>query len=282
MCDKLSVYIQYLLPQHLVSRFAGLVANCRWRWLKNKIIKNFIKKYKVEMSIAVLELPEEYPTFNNFFIRHLKPEARPLAKEPLQIVSPVDGCVSQIGRIRHHTLLQAKGATFDLLRLLGGSTKMADLFYNGNFATFYLSPRDYHRVHMPLSGTLKETLYIPGKLFSVNLKTTQYVPELFARNERLVCLFDTDAGPMIVIMIGAMLVASINTVWPQKIDRKTIVPQTFSEPFYLEKGAELGYFTLGSTVMVLFAKDSMRWQPDLQENSQVYVREFLGLLRDKT
>ena len=282
MCKKLSILAQYLAPQRALTRFAGWMADCRWPWLKNKLIFDFIERYQVDMKAAVIESPTDYPNFNSFFTRRLKPELRPIVQGSAEIASPADGSISQIGKIHQDTLVQAKGFDFDLVSLLGGSKKNADLFYDGNFATIYLSPRDYHRVHMPLSGTLRETIYIPGKLFSVNDKVASFIPKLFARNERLVCLFDTHAGPMAVIMVGAMIVGSINTVWPQEINpRKVTITQSFAEPVNLSKGAELGYFKLGSTAIVLFAKDKIEWTPSLQKDHSICMGQLLGTLANE-
>jgi len=269
--------LQHIAPQHALSRFAGWMANCRWVWLKNRLIRNFIRDYEVDMKAAILESPNDYPNFNAFFTRHLKPTLRPIVQLPHQIASPADGCISQIGKIYHDTLLQAKGFQFNLLALLGGSINNAALFYDGCFVTLYLSPRDYHRVHMPFSGTLRETTYIPGNLFSVSNETAQLIPNLFARNERLVCLFDTNKGPMIVILVGAMIVGSIHTVWSQTIHRRQVTIQSFADqPIYLEKGAELGHFELGSTVIVLFAKDKMEWGASLITNTSIQMGQLLG------
>ena len=213
MLKSLHVLLQYCAPQKTLSRFVGILANCRWVWFKNWAIKRLIRKYHVDKSEALLENLDDYPTFNSFFTRRLKPELRPIAAGDKTIISPVDGCISQIGKIDGDTIFQAKKFHFSTTSLLGGSIEDAQLFHQGQFATVYLAPRDYHRVHMPLTGTLIKSTYIPGQLFSVNQFTTQSVPNLFARNERLYCLFETAAGPMAVILAGAMLVSSIKTVW---------------------------------------------------------------------
>lgn len=275
MRNQLRVFIQYIVPQHGLSRFAGWVAECRIPWLKNWIIRRFIKKYNVDMSVVPQDA-EAYPSFNAFFTRHLKPTARPIVQASNQIASPADGTVSQIGKIEQNTLLQAKGFHFDLVSLLGGLQDEAKLFYDGCFATLYLAPRDYHRVHMPFSGSLRATTYIPGQLFSVNNQTACAVPHLFSRNERLVCLFDTDIGPMAVILVGAMLVGKMNTVWPQETHGRKIITQTLANPIKLLRGEELGHFKMGSTVIVLFAKDKINWAPHLQENSSTHMGQLLA------
>ena len=212
MRERLFIISQYLLPQHLLSRLAGGLANCTWNWVKNPFITWFVKRYQVDMSEAAEENPTAYACFNDFFTRALKDGARPLADGD-EVLCPADGAISQLGRIEHGRIFQAKGQSFSVLELLGGNPEHAALFQGGEFATVYLSPRDYHRVHMPLGGTLTDMIYVPGKLFSVNQSTAENVPELFARNERVVCLFDTPVGPMAVVLVGAMIVASVETVW---------------------------------------------------------------------
>jgi phosphatidylserine decarboxylase len=276
MQKPFKVKLQYIAPQHALSHFAGWLSECRKPWLKNYLIRYFLNRFDVDMSIAVVENPYDYPTFNSFFTRHLKPEARPITQEAHQVVSPADGSISQIGRIENDTLLQAKGFDFNLTGLLGGSEKLARLFHNGSFATVYLSPKDYHRVHMPMTGKLRETIFIPGKLFSVNQQTANSVPQLFARNERLVCIFDTEAGPMAVILVGAMIVGSINTVWHANTTTNKITVESYAGSIELERGAELGHFKLGSTVIVLFGKDKTQWLDDLQENTVVQMGQTVG------
>lgn len=280
MIDKIKIYLQYITPQHLLTRLVGSVANCRWKWVKNLFIKQFIQHFQVDMTQAAIENPADYPDFNCFFTRHLKPELRPIANGANEIACPIDGCISQIGVIDDHLLLQAKGFNFDLTQLLGGSSERAQLFKNGHFATFYLSPRDYHRVHMPLTGALYETIYIPGKLFSVNHNTTQHVPALFARNERLVCLFETEIGPMAIILVGAMIVGSINTAWGET-RHQTIVKRTFHHPTY-NRGDEMGYFKLGSTVIILFPQNKMSWLLHLTTNQFVQMGQNIGITKKTT
>jgi phosphatidylserine decarboxylase len=273
---NIKVLRQYCVPQHALSRLAGKIAECRWKWLKNWIIRRFIKQYGVDMSLAQIENIEDYPHFNSFFTRRLKPTARSIVEGPSAIACPVDGSISQIGRIKQESLFQAKGFHFQLRPLLGGVNRWADLFENGYFSTIYLAPKDYHRVHMPLHGSLIEAIYIPGKLFSVNHLTTHSIPALFSRNERLVCVFETKAGPMIIILVGAMLVASINTVWQSTFNTKTITTYHPQGPIELERGAELGHFKLGSTVIVLFTKGAIEWNSSLGEDSIVQMGQLLG------
>lgn len=276
MINKLKVLIQYITPQRSLTQCAGYFAKCRWVWLKNCLIKAFIRHFRVDLSEAQIEDPETYPDFNSFFTRHLKANARPIARGPNQIACPADGCISQIGRINQQTLLQTKGVYFDLTTLLGGSPTRAALFSDGLFATIYLSPKDYHRVHMPLDGKLRETVFIPGKLFSVNQNTTERVPSLFARNERLVSIFETQVGPMAMIMVGAMIVGSINTVWDAIATPKLTV--NLHENVFLQKGAEMGYFELGSTVMMLFGKDKIHWLECFEENQSVRMGQEMGFM----
>lgn len=276
MKKPLSVLVQYIAPQHALTSFAGWMGNNETSWLKNMLIRYFIKRHGVNMSDAILEDPYQYPSFNQFFTRLLKPEKRPIVMGQNEIACPVDGIVSQIGKIHHNALLQAKNVDFTLKNLLGGSEKLAKVFEDGNFATFYLAPKDYHRVHMPFAGKLKETIYVPGNLFSVSQTTAQHVPNLFTRNERLIALFDTDHGPMAVILVGAMLVGRIQTIWHGKTHSNTIVKESFGNSLSLAKGQEMGHFQMGSTVIVLFAKDKVTWINELMENSTVKMGQLIG------
>lgn len=245
--------LQYPLPHHAISRLIGKLAQCDNPWVKDTLIKAFIKRFNVDMSQALEPNPTAYATFNDFFTRALKADARPLGDG---ILSPADGVLSQYGRLQAGQLVQAKGHTYSAQTLLGGDTALAEEFLGGSFATVYLSPRDYHRVHMPVTGTLREMIYVPGRLFSVNQATATYVPGLFARNERLVCIFDTEHGPMAMVLVGAMIVAAIETVWSGQVTPLSGHPQRipFGQPITLEKGAEMGRFKLGSTVVMCFAK----------------------------
>jgi len=276
MSKPLYVLIQYCCPQHALTKIVQWLAECRWKWFKTWAIKRLIRKYHVNASEALSENLDDYPNFNSFFTRRLKPELRPIVQGEKQIASPADGCISQAGDIQQDTLLQAKGFYYSATSLLGGNAEIAKRFHNGKFATIYLAPKDYHRVHMPLAGKLLETTYIPGDLFSVNHRTAQAVPNLFTRNERLVCLFETAAGLMAVVLVGAMLVGHIETVWPMRHSRKTISTEQYSTDIYLERGAELGLFKMGSTVIVLFGKDQVDWVSSLKENTLVKVGEEIG------
>lgn len=274
------VLLQYLAPQHALSRFAGWMANCQYAPLKNYLIHWFIKHYDVNMEEAVVSNPSDYPSFNRFFIRTLKEDVRPLAVGETTLASPVDGVVSQVGAIQEGRLFQAKGAEFDLLALVGGKKNIAQLFDRGMFSTLYLAPKDYHRVHMPLTGKLISMTHVPGRLFSVNPRAVDHVPNLFARNERVICLFETAVGPMAIILVGAMLVASIHTVWGGEITpvgAKAVRMWTYADDYLaLEKGKEMGYFKLGSTVILLFGEESVIWREGLGVGSVVRMGERLG------
>lgn len=279
MREKLFVFLQSLLPQHLLSQLAGWVANSRNHWIKNRFIHWFMERYQIDLSEAVIEAPEAYATFNDFFTRALKPETRPIAADSNAIACPVDGTIAQIGYVHENHLLQVKDHYFNLEALLGGDNQLAEAFYDGAFATFYLAPNNYHRIHMPLKGRLTKTLFIPGKLFSVNRITTDLVPDLYARNERLVTVFDTAAGPMAVILVGAMIVGSMQTNWMQRpIKSRQIQINTPNRTIELEKGAELGQFKLGSTVICLFGKDKIEWIENASFHQPVKFGQNLGNL----
>jgi len=252
--DELFARMQYPLPHHLISRGVGKLAESRTPWLKDWAIRRFIRTFDVDMSQALESDPGAYACFNDFFTRALTPDARPIGEG---IVSPADGTLSQFGALDNGTLVQAKGHTYSLTALLGGDTHRAAPFRDGHFATIYLSPRDYHRVHMPVTGTLREMIYVPGRLFSVNQATANHVPGLFVRNERLVCLFDTEHGPLAMVLVGAMIVAAIETVWAGQVTPLSGRVQTtrFDEPIVIEKGQEMGRFKLGSTVVMCFGDD---------------------------
>lgn len=286
--QRFFIALQYILPHHRLSRWIGCLARCEQPWFKNALIRWFIKRYQVDMAQAENDNPLAYRHFNDFFTRALKPGARPIDEASNSIACPADGAISQIGAIRHGRIFQAKGHDFSLYELLGGDAERSRPFINGAFTTIYLSPRDYHRVHMPVTGTLKEMVYIPGKLFSVNQTTAENVPELFARNERVACLFDTEFGPMAVVLVGAMIVASIETVWAGEIAPVRPQVRTFDysnsphEPIVLNKGDELGRFKLGSTAIVLFGADTTTWLESLKDTTAVHMGQSLGNLNTLT
>ncbi|MDH2290819.1 archaetidylserine decarboxylase [Cobetia sp. 10Alg 146] len=272
---KLFSLSQYPLPQHLISRLIGRIAACENPWVKNTFIERFIKAYDVNMNEALEENPRAYACFNDFFTRALKQEARPIEEG---LVSPADGVLSQFGAISHGTLVQAKGQAFSLTQLLGGSEERAAPFRNGRFATVYLSPKDYHRVHMPLAGRLVEMAYVPGRLFSVNVATATHVPGLFARNERLVCIFETEHGPMAMVLVGAMIVAAIKTVWSGQVTPLSGDVETtrFDQLIELARGAEMGRFQLGSTVVMCFP-DNVEFDDTLMPGQKVSMGQSLGM-----
>ena len=283
MRERLFIISQYLLPQHLLSRLAGCLANCTWAWVKNPFISWFVKRYGVDMREAEQTDPLAFACFNDFFTRALKPGARPLAPEPDSILCPADGTISQLGKIEHGRIFQAKGQSFSVLELVGGNPAHAALFQGGEFATVYLSPKDYHRVHMPCAGTLTDMVYVPGKLFSVNQITAENVPELFARNERVVCLFDTSHGPMAVVLVGAMIVASVETVWAGLVAPPTrqLKAERYGQAApTLERGSEMGRFKLGSTAIVLFGPGHATWDPAMRAGAAVSMGQVMGKLID--
>ncbi len=281
--DQLFLASQYLAPHHLVSRCFGYASDCREPAVKNWMISRFVRRYGVDMREAIQEDPFAYESFNAFFTRALKPEVRPLDDEPSAVLCPADGAISQLGAIERGRIFQAKGHSYSVTELLGGDTERAAPFQGGEFATIYLSPKDYHRVHMPVAGTLREMVHIPGRLFSVNPLTARNVPNLFARNERVACLFDTEYGPMAVVLVGAMIVASIETVWAGLVTpHKRAVKSTRYDaearaPIHLEKGAEMGRFKLGSTAIVLFGPNQIRWADTPSVLGPVRMGEMLAL-----
>lgn len=284
LLDRIFAVILHLLPHHLLSALMHWLTRCEWPLLKNLLIKGAIKLYKIDMEIAEHSQPEDYPSFNAFFTRQLHPEARPVCEGDTDIASPVDGAISQTGKIINGRIFQAKGQDYSLLELLGDDAQWAERFQDGKFATIYLSPRDYHRIHMPLDGELVRMTHVPGRLFSVSPSTTRTVPRLFSRNERVVNLFETEAGPMAVIMVGAIFVASMDTVWAgtvapghQCIHRRDY-RQTPPTPVRLSRGDEMGRFNMGSTVILLFGKEAMEWQDNLLPSAVVKMGECIGEL----
>ncbi|HEB98223.1 MAG TPA: phosphatidylserine decarboxylase [Thiotrichales bacterium] len=283
--DYLLALPQYLLPHHALSRLVLKATRLRIRWWKNFLIRTISRHYGIDLAEAADPDPEAYACFNDFFTRALKPGARPLDPEPQAVLSPVDGRVSQAGAISGERIFQAKGRDFSLPELLGGDEESAAAFRGGRFATLYLSPRDYHRIHMPLEGRLRRTIYVPGRLFSVAPGTVRAVPRLFARNERLAAIFDTPAGPMGLVAVGALFVSCIETVWsgvetPPHGHRVRIrdYPEEGPESVRLDRGAELGRFNMGSTVILLFPRDSVTWDADTRAGAAVRMGRRLGVL----
>ena len=279
MFDRLSVLPQYLLPKRGLTRLAGRVARARGGRATTRLIRWFVGKYGVEMSEAENPDIASYASFNDFFGRPLKPGARPLADA--DFISPVDGAISQFGAIDDHHILQAKGHRFTTTQLVGGDAALAGRFRHGSFANLYLSPRDYHRLHMPCAGRLQRMIYVPGALFSVNPMTARGVPGLFARNERVVCVFDSEThGPFVMVLVGATIVGSMATTWhgvvnPQRTG--AIAEWDYSDqPVMLEQGEEMGRFLLGSTVIVLFEKDVIEFNADWRPEGPVRLGEVMG------
>lgn len=260
MIDHLAVLLQYLLPKQLLTEFAGKVASRRGIWVPS-LINWFIGRYQVSMMEAANTDSHSYATFNDFFTRALKPGARPLSSSAF--VCPVDGAISQFGAIEHDLLFQAKGHTYSTTALVGGDVQLAAQFTEGSFATIYLSPKDYHRIHMPCDGRLLRMIYVPGELFSVNPVTARGVPGLFARNERVVCVFDSDYGQFVLTLVGATIVGSMATVWHGVINpprsRDIRQWQYADQQINLKKGDEMGRFLLGSTVVLLFKKNMLQF-----------------------
>ena len=273
---QIFIQAQRLVPQHKFSRIVGKLAGSENPIIKNTVIQAFKAKYSIDLSIAEQTDALKYKSFNAFFTPALKPCIRQIDAALNSIVSPADGEISQIGKIQAGEIFQAKGQQFSVEKLIG-DPQLAAVFQDGEFATVYLSPRDYHRVHMPFAGTLTETLYIPGELFSVNQTTAENIPGLFARNERMVCLFDTEVGRMAVVLVGAMIVAGIETVATGKVKPSGCIELNHHE-LALAKGDELGRFYLGSTAIVLFEKDKMAWDNQFKANSTVIMGERMGSL----
>jgi phosphatidylserine decarboxylase len=277
LAGRAFVTFQYLLPQHALSRLILHATRVRAPWFKNALIKGFLKLFEVDMSDAQTVEPLRFASFNEFFTRPLKPTARPIAGDADLIVSPVDGTVSECGAIDQNRLLQAKGRTFTLQDLLADQP-WASTFAGGSFCTIYLAPYNYHRIHIPAAGDLLSTVYVPGALFSVNATTAQHVPRLFARNERVLTLFETAFGKMAVVLVGALNVGSMATVWagditPAARRRVTVLPST---PITLAKADELGRFNMGSTVIVLFEASRARLLPQIRAGLRIKVGEPLA------
>lgn len=278
--DTLTTLPQYLLPHHALSGLMSKLTHCENKTWKNLFIREIIKHYGVNMDEALQPDINAYLSFNHFFTRELKPGVRPLADEQGAIASPADGVVSQAGNITDGNIFQAKGKSFTAIDLLGGSAERAEPFNNGVFSTIYLSPKDYHRLHMPLTGTLREMVHVPGRLFSVNTATTRSVLGLFARNERVVAIFDTEAGPMALVLVGAIFVSSVETVWhgvvtPPSVSSVKTWNYQDNAPT-LQKGEEMGRFNMGSTIIVLFGKDAAQWDEGFSAEKPVKLGEKVG------
>ncbi|WP_419569619.1 archaetidylserine decarboxylase [Rheinheimera sp.] len=278
--DKLKIALQYILPKHLISRLVGYLAAARLGFISHALINLFIKAFKINMAEAQFEKASDYNNFNEFFTRPLKEGIRPLNQDPSIVAHPVDGAISQLGAIVDGKLIQAKNHNYSLQALLGGDAATAAPFAGGEFACIYLAPKDYHRIHMPVAGTLREMIYVPGDLFSVNPLTAENVPDLFARNERVVTIFDTELGPMALVLVGATIVASIETVWAGTVTPpagkdvfRWTYPASGPQAIQLEKGAEMGRFKLGSTVILAFPAGQVEFLPNQYPTSVTRMGE---------
>jgi len=272
--DKIVTLPQYLIPQHVLSLVMYRVTRCEVVWFKNLIISTIIKQYRVNMAEAAEMNLDSYSSFNAFFTRLLRNGVRPISES--EIVSPVDGVVSQVGLVTSGQIVQAKGHEYSVLALLGDDDAVTSEFVGGQFATIYLSPKDYHRIHMPVTGTLRKMRYIPGKLFSVSPRTVRAVPDLFARNERVAVTFDTDFGPIVVVLVGAIFVGSMETIWAGQITPnygKVIQQWTYDgeQAITIEKGQEMGRFNMGSTVVVLVGKDAALFNDQVEAEATIQI-----------
>ena len=279
--DRLFALIQLFIPHHFLSGIMYKITRIETVWFKDFIIKKIIDIYNVDMSQAENENIANFKSFNDFFTRPLKANARPIAEGAHCIISPVDGTVSEVGKINNDQIFQAKGISYSLEALVGGSPERAEFYRNGYFATLYLSPRDYHRIHMPLSGRLREMVHVPGRLFSVSPSTTRSVAGLFARNERVIAGFSTDAGPMAMILVGAIFVSSMETVWAGTITPprgKHLRQWSYDtqEPICLDRAEEMGRFNMGSTVILLFPENSIEWEQNLVAGKKIQFGEKIG------
>lgn len=281
LIDYLKAVPQYLLPTHALSRVMHALTRSSSPVMRRWFMRWFVKQFRVDMSLAQAPNLDSYATFNAFFTRALRPETRPVVNSEKAIACPVDGTVSQAEPIRAGRIFQAKGQDYSLLQLLGGKQEWADKFAGGSFATLYLSPRDYHRIHMPLAGKLTAMTHVPGRLFSVNAATARVIPGLFARNERVVTYFDTEAGPMAMVLVGAIFVASIETVWAGEVsppagkhvrhwDYQGGDAQEFT------RGEEMGRFNMGSTVIVLFGRNAVQWVDSINAEAPVQMGQHMA------
>lgn len=278
--ESLTTLPQYILPHHPLSRLMRQLTHSENKAWKNLFIKQIISFYGVNMDEAKDSDINSYPSFNHFFTRELKAGVRTTANNNDDIACPADGAVSQAGDISDGNIIQAKGKSYTATDLLGGDEQRAAPFKNGKFTTIYLSPKDYHRLHMPLDGILKEMIHVPGRLFSVNAATANSVPRLFARNERVVAIFDTEIGPMALILVGAIFVASIETVWHGEVTPPTAKEiqswQYTDNAPQLKRGDEMGRFNMGSTIIVLYGKDVMNWEETMVPGKKVQLGEKIG------
>lgn len=278
MSDRLAVLPQYLLPKQALTTLAGKFASARLGGLTTSVIRWFVGRYNVNMAEAANPDIASYTSFNDFFTRALKPGARPLA--PADLICPVDGAISQFGPIAKDQVFQAKGHTYSTTALVGGDAAAAARFDNGHFATLYLSPRDYHRIHMPCAGELTRMVHVPGDLFSVNPTTARGVPGLFARNERVVCFFESAHGPFVLVLVGATIVGSMATVWHGQVNppRTGVLRQWdyAKGQVNLQQGEEMGRFLLGSTVVMLFPQGPLQFNPQWSPTRPIQLGEAMA------
>ena len=278
MSDRSAVLPQYILPKQALTVFAGKIAGAQAGHLTTRLIRWFVARYEVNMAEAANSDIASYQSFNEFFSRPLRDGARPLAKA--DFICPVDGVISQFGAIERDQIFQAKGHYYSTTALVGGDAELAAKFQDGSFATLYLSPKDYHRIHMPCDGKLTRMIYVPGELFSVNPTTARGVPGLFARNERVVCVFETKQGPLILVLVGATIVGSMATVWHGIVNpprsRQVREWQYQNQPVMLKKGEEMGRFLLGSTVVMLFPKNTLTFKADWSVTRVIKMGEMMG------
>ena len=278
MFNRLATLPQYLIPKQALTWLAGQIARAQGGTLTTRLIAWFVQRFCVNMAEADNPDLASYATFNDFFTRALQPGVRPLAQA--ELICPVDGAVSQFGRIQCQQIFQAKGHWYSSTALVGGDAALAQQFDDGHFATLYLSPRDYHRIHMPCEGRLIRMIYVPGDLFSVNPTTARGVPNLFARNERVVCVFDTSRGALVLVLVGATIVGSMATVWHGVVNAskagRLCEWSYVNESIVLKQGQEMGRFLLGSTVVMLFAPGALQFNPVWQPGSAVRMGELMG------
>lgn len=277
--DRLKVALQYALPKRFLTTIAGLGAGAHGGWITTRIIRSFIDRYGVDMSEAANPNIESYASFNDFFTRPLKQGARPMADS--DFICPVDGAISQFGAIEDGRMVQAKGHLFTATQLVGGDAELAGQFLHGSFANIYLSPKDYHRIHMPCAGRLRRMIYVPGALFSVNPVTARGVPNLFARNERVVCVFESEAhGPFVMVLVGATIVGSMATAWHAVVNAKRaghVCEWVYDDQdIVLDKGEEMGRFLLGSTVVMLFKNRTITFNEEWAPERTVRLGEPMG------
>lgn len=281
--SRLFAFLQWCLPTRALSRLLHTLAQARTPWLKNLLIRAFVRLYRVDLREAEQPDPRAYPHFNAFFTRRLAPDARPLPAEEDAVICPVDGRLGSFGDVERGRLFQVKGAAYDVAALLGGREEWAAPFLAGHYATLYLAPNDYHRVHMPMPGILRESLYLPGRLFGVNPASVRSIPRLFTRNERLAAWFETPAGPMAAVLVGAFGVGGIRTVWSgdvtpphRRAARHETYPRQGAESVRLDRGDELGAFSFGSTVVLLFGTGTIGWRNDLRTGMTVRMGEAVA------